>query len=286
MVWEDVLEVLRPQINRNGYFSWMRSFQDFKNEFGIEAPQRAPIYLSIDFWSQQRPELIQNELYVIRLGQGNFGIFSIDHFPKPYLDLNPVNAEEITYKPLRSFKHLRKAFKKLDWRLKAAENTLLELARLYGVYKLLAENCDGDSNFQIGPRGGMTQKFDLYFKRKNNSHVKFEYDGQVELDYSVWTENRVFVIEGKSYTRGGLDIGWHKLAFPSHRFFDQVKADGLIVNPVYFLRTIIDDVNVILIFLFREMRFHNEGIVLNDTSQWEPIRVFKINLDELGHQLT
>ena len=85
--------------------------------------------------------------------------------PKPYLELNPDDFEEITCRPVTRFKNLRSAFKNLDWGLKAAENTLLELARFYGVYEVLTEFLDDTSDFQIGPRGGMTQSFDLFFKR-------------------------------------------------------------------------------------------------------------------------
>lgn len=286
MVWEDVVEVIRPRIEDKGYFFWEKSFQDFKNECGIRAPQRAPMYLSLDFWSQQRPELTQNNWYVIRFEQGNFGIFSTEHFPKPYLELDYWDAEEIECELKQSCEHLKRAFKRLDWNLSSAENTLLELARFYGFYEFLAEIYDGVRDYHIGPRGGMTQRFDvLFIKRNNDSMVKFEYDGQVELDYSVWTEKRVFVIEAKSYTRGGLDIGWHKLAYHSQRFFGQIEEDGLIINPIYFLRTIIDGVNVILLFMFDNMSFKNGGVVLNDSSKWNQERVFKINLDKLDSHL-
>jgi len=285
MVWEDVIEVIRPRIEENGYFFWGESFQDFKNKFGIRAPQRAPVYLSLDFWSQQRPELTQNNWYVIRLGQGSFGVFSTEYFPKPYLELDYSDAEEIDFERRQSFEHLRRAYKRLDWSLRSAENTLLELARFYGLYEFLAETYDETRDYQIGPRGGMTQRFNVFFKRNTGSQARFEYDGQVELDYSVWTENRVLVVEAKSYTRGGLDIGWHKLAYPSQRFFRQVEDEGLIINPVYFLRTIIDGVNVILLFLFEKMTFQKGGVVLNDSSKWNPERIFKINLDKLDSQL-
>lgn len=286
MVWEEALESIRPDIEKNGYFHWKKSFQQFKAEYGIDAQQKAPFYLSLDFWRLQRQELLQNNWYVIRFGRGSFGIFSSDQYPKPYLDLNVDNAEEITCKPNTTNRNLRTAFKNLDWRLKAAENTLLELARFYGVYEILTEFLDNTSGYQIGPRGGMTQRFDLYFKRRDDSFTKFEYNGQVELDYTIWTESRVLIFEAKSISRGGLDIGWHKLAYPAHRFYPQKINDGLKINPVYFLRTIQDGVNVILILLFREIEFQDGGVVLNDRSDWEIQKIFRVNIDALDKKLT
>lgn len=237
MVWEEALVAIRPSIEEIGFFHWNKSFQDFKAEYSIDAQQKAPFYLSLDFWRLQRPELLQNKWYVIRTGRGSFGIFSEDQYPKPYLELNADDAEEITCKPNATYRHLRYAFKNLDWRLKAAENTLLELARFYGVYEVLTEYLDGTSDYQVGPRGGMTQKFDLHFKRRDDSLTRFGYNGQVELDYTLWTESRVLVFEAKSISRGGLDVGWHKLAYPAHRFYNQTISDGLRISPVYFLRT-------------------------------------------------
>ena len=285
MVWEEALEEIRPDIEEKGFFHWDKSFQDFKAEYRVDAQQRAPSYLSLDFWRQQRQELIQNNWYVIRTGRGSFGIFSEDQYPKPYLELSAEGAEEISVKPNATYRHLRYAFKNLDLKLKAAENTLLELARFYGVYDVLTEYLDCTSNYQIGPRGGMTQKFPLYFKRRDDTHTRFEYNGQVELDYTIWTESRVFVFEAKSVSRGGLDVGWHKLAYPAHRFYNQTINHELKVNPVYFLRTIYEDVNTVLIFLFRDIEFMDGGVILNDRDAWEPLKVFRVDIDSLDREL-
>ena len=285
MVWEEALEAIRPDIEEKGFFHWDKSFQDFKAEYGIDAQQKAPFYLSLDFWRLQRKELLQNNWYVIRFGRGSFGIFSEDQFPKPYLELNPDDFEEITCRPVTRFKNLRRAFKNLDWGLKAAENTLLELARFYGVYEVLTEFLDDTSEFQIGPRGGMTQSFDLFFKRRDDTVTRLGYNGQVELDYTIWTESRVLVFEAKSISRGGLDVGWHKLAYPAHRFYTQKINNGLKVNPVYFLRTIYEGVNTVLIFLFREIEFQDGGVILNDRGAWEPLKVFRVDIDALDREL-
>lgn len=285
LVWEPVLDLFENEISQKGFYYWDKSFQDFKNEFNVDAQQKAPFYLSLDFYRQQRPELTNRGWYVIRLGQGNFGIFDSNQFRKPYLDLSTENAEDISIQPLHSHRHMRKAFKFLDYSLKSAENSLLELARFYNIFETMVQYVDGSPEYHVGPRGLMTQKFDLYFKRRNNGFERFVYDGQVELDYSVWTENRVFVVEAKSHSRNGLDIGWHKMAFPSRRFVKQVLEDGLKVNPVYFLRTRIEGKHVILLFIFTEMEFKDEGIVLNNEHRWNLLKVFKVNIDQIDSEL-
>jgi len=146
-------------------------------------------------------------------------------------------ARNIEIDPKKSHINMRRAFKSMDFSLKSAENSLLELARFYSIFGTMVSTIDGSSEYQVGPRGLSTQRFDLYFKQDEDEPLKLEYNGQVELDYSIWTEDRVFVVEAKSITNYGLDIGWHKMAFPSRRFVNQVVENGLKVNPVYFLRT-------------------------------------------------
>ena len=50
-------------------------------------------------------------------------------------------------------------------------------------------------------------------KKRNQELVSFKSYGQTELDYSLWAEDRIFIIEAKSSPENGLDIGWHKMAF-------------------------------------------------------------------------
>ena len=54
---------------------------------------------------------------------------------------------------------------------------------------------------------------------------------------------------------------------------------------MYFLRTIHDGVNVLLIFLFREIEFQEAGVILNDRGAWEPLKVFRVNIDALDREL-
>jgi len=285
MVWEPALIKFSEQIIEKGYYHWEHSFQDFKKQFTITANQRAPTYLSLDFYCRQRPELTNRGWYVIRLGQGNFGIFDEAKYAKPYLDLPIDGSEEIQLRKINSHRSLRKSFKSLDLTLKSAENTLLELARFYNIFETMVNEIDGASNFHVGPRGGMTQQFPLCFKKQDSSLLSLEYDGQVELDYSIWTENRVFVIEAKSLTRQGRDIGWHKMAFPTQRFINEVHEEDLKINPVYFLRTRVGRSNVLMLYVFDEMEFHKGGIILNDENRWKLLKVFSVNIDQLDEHL-
>lgn len=285
MVWEHVLDLFENEITEKGYFHWEKSFQAFKREFKINAPSRTPQYLSLDFYSQQRPELTELGWYVIRLGRGSFGVFDSNHYPKPYLDLPIEGAETIQITPRNSFHEMRKAFKSLDYSLKSAENSLLELARFYGFFGEMVYPVEGASRYQVGPRGLTTQRFPLFFQHVDGNLVEFVYNGQVELDYSVWTEDRVFVVEAKSITGNGRDIGWHKMAFPSRRFVEQATESGLKVNPVYFLRTRVDGRHVILVYVFTEMVFVDEGIVLNDADRWRLLKFFKVDIASIDKEL-
>lgn len=279
MVWENALELIRSSIGERGYYLWNRSFTDFVKEYKIPAGQKAPFYLSLDFYSQQRPELTERGLYVIRFGQGNFGIFDKTVYPKPYLELKTEEAERISLTNYSSYEAMKKAFSIVDRDLSAAEDTLLEPCRFHGVFQKILE-AFGESEYQIGPRGLFYSRFPLFFKRVNGDSTRFGYDGQVELDFSVWTENRVLVFEAKSLTRGGLDIGWHKLVFPSQRFAS-IGGEHLKINPVYFLRKRDSEGNRIMIYLFPEISFKEGGVVLNDEACWKPLRVWSVDLDSL-----
>jgi len=208
-------------------------------------------------------------------------IFSNDTFPSPYLSLKVKNTQNLKLASRTTFNHFRKSFRKIDYTLKSAENTLLELARYHDVYSSLVNTFETSPKYQIGSRGGITQQFDVYMKHKNGHLKKLRYNGQVELDYTIWTEKRVFVIEAKSLKKQGFDIGWHKLSFPSQRFTEQAKNDGLKVNPVYFLRTEDNGEQIILLYIFNELKFHNDGIILNEPEHWKPKKILSINLAKI-----
>lgn len=278
MVWEKALEDIQRSVDEKGYFLWSDSFKKFDKKYNLGVPGAAPAYLSLDFYSQQRPELSERGLYVIRLGLGNFGIFDEKVYPKPYLELNEANLKQIELKKRTDFENMRSAFRIVDGSLSSAEDTLIELCRFQGVFKSIL-GAIGEDSYEVGPRGFYSSSFPLFFKKKSGGLLELSYEGQIELDYSIWTHDRVLVFEAKSLSSGGLDIGWHKLAFPAQRFSGM--GDGLKINPVYFLRKRDSGGNRILVYLFPELRFVRGGVVLNDESNWMPLGVWSIGVDDL-----
>jgi hypothetical protein len=160
------------------------------------------------------------------------------------------------------------------------EATNLEYLRFLGIYDQLIQlmfNIPNNSYF-IGPRGNRNSGFRIYFndKTKPNEPVFFDYNGQEELDYTIWTKNFVLVFEAKQFItgNGGLDIGWHKLAFSCHRFYDYKDLN---IIPVYYLR----QKNIVYLFIFPKMEFYNNGILLNDTTKFTPVKIFRVNISSL-----
>lgn len=177
MVWEPILNSIQNDIAKKGYFLWTKSFQDFKREFHIQVPNDAPFYLSLDFWSEQRKELTQNGLYVIRLGVGRFVILSQEEFAKPYLKLSIENPQEITPKTPSSFNYLKKAYRTVLSKKRSIENPLLEMLGFYGVWNWIFRIALGEDEYHVGPRGNMFSRFDIYFQRKDRNLEKFNYNG-------------------------------------------------------------------------------------------------------------
>lgn len=87
--WQKLIEEQEFQdaIHKNGYYQSNLSFQPFVRKYQLTLKNRAPAYLSIDFWSGQSHVLTKNKLYVIRIGKGRFVIFHEDRFSRPYLEL-------------------------------------------------------------------------------------------------------------------------------------------------------------------------------------------------------
>lgn len=273
--WQKLIAApeFQDAIDKNGYYESDLSFQPFVKKYELTLKSRAPAYLSIDFWSGQSKVLIKNKLYVLRRGMGRFVIFSEERFTKPYLELQKDDTViDIDFELSENYEHLLKAFKN-----HYQEATNLEYLRFIGVYDKLIEQLFGISNNQyfLGPRGNRSSNFRLYFidKMKPNEPVFFDYSGQEDLDYTIWTEDPVLVFEAKQFisSSGGLDIGWHKLAFPCYRFYDY---EGLNIIPIYYLRQQYS----IYLFVFPRMEFYNSGIILNDINKYTPTKVFRINV--------
>ena len=76
--------------------------------------------------------------------------------------------------------------------------------------------------FFIGVRGNTTRTFDIFFRNIGSEIEKIRsYTGQADLDYTLWTNDSVFLFEAKKAGREGvkryLDIGWHKFAYAAYQ---------------------------------------------------------------------
>jgi hypothetical protein len=153
----------------------------------------------------------------------------------------------------------------------------------YGVYEWIVKEILNVDEYYVGPRGNEGSRFNTFFQSNDDVYLKFEYDGQVDLDYSIWTENRIYAIEAKSLSNyGGLDIGWHKLAFPTQRFATLSRDMGFDISPVYFLRRKTRKVDIGYVFIFAPIRFHEgNGVVLNRGSDWRVEHFFSMNFKSI-----
>jgi len=280
MVWEPVLEIFRESIEKQGYYYWNGTFPKFKEQYRLKAPRSTPEYLSIDFWSRQRKELTQNGWYILRIGEGSFAIFSETEFPRPYTQLKINNAENLESNRPTGIPYLNDAFKLMMEKKASAEDSILELLRFCGVYGSLINATSDSYELYVGPRGNFKSRFNMSLRQKNNEIVDFQYDGQIELDYSLWSEDKIFLIEAKSRQRGGLDIGWHKLAFPTQHFKNIAQEHGIEIIPIYLLRKYSKIQDYVYFFVFSPVEFHN-GLILNDQRLMEPERVYSVDLNAL-----
>lgn len=155
------------------------------------------------------------------------------------------------------------------------EDANLEHLQILGVYEDILDQICGTKDYRVGPRGSKKSVFKIYFKDQLNPEnpISFDYEGQEELDYTIWTEKEVLVFEAKQNKNnsGSLDVGWHKLAFTSQRF---LKIEDLSVIPVYYLR----QNNIIYLFVFPKMSNFKDGIMLNDENQFSAYKVFRVVL--------
>jgi hypothetical protein len=148
-----------------------------------------------------------------------------------------------------------------------------------GIFKEVLQRVCRQSDYHIGPRGNRTSKFEVYLKSRKDDkdHKIYTYNGQEELDYSLFTDNEVFVIEAKNLIDGGLDMGWHKIAYPLTRF----SKFSFPKYPCYFLK----QGKLVWIFIFPEFKYHNNGIVLNDKTAMAPEHIFRVDLNSLGNKV-
>jgi hypothetical protein len=271
--WEDVLAELvdetefKSSIDEKGFFKSDASLKIFTKKYNFQPLQNTATYLSLDFWSEQSPILRKKKFYLLRTGSGKFGIFDQTKFPKPYLELNTANSIKLDLKKNDDFLELVDAF---DTR---QENPGLEHLNVTGVYDSLITKLFGNMEWHIGPRGNKGSNFKVFGKTTQNE-ISFLYDfhGQEELDYTIWTKDHILLFEAKALEKNmGLDIGWHKLAYPASRF---QKYENYKIKPIYLLKW----GNITHLFVFPIFNFHNtDGIIINDKERLIPEKIFRVD---------
>jgi len=269
--WSQVLNTITSQVDfidkikRDG-FSEVYSFSDIIKRYGFTPKLGTPTYLSLDFLSLQQDVLKEKGLQIIRTGSGRFVMLDSHQISNCYLDLNISNSSKIEPKLDNDFPDLLKAFEETQ------EDVALEQLNFLGIYDSMIENLFGKQKWHVGPRGGRRSDFPVYGKKSNELKLMYNFGGPEELDYTIWTKDHILLIEAKSMTPNkGLDIGWHKIAYTAFRFHEFKKYK---IIPIYLLKW----ERVIHLFVFPEFKFHQNGIVLNDTDLQKPERVFRVEL--------
>ena len=280
MVWESVIDEFGKSIDVNGFYHWDRSFSEFKEKYNLKATRTTPEYLSIDFWSRQRKELRDKGWYILRVGKGSFAVFSEDDFPHPYTQLDYKKAKNLEVSIPAKIPSLIESFKLMMDNKASAEDSILELLRFCDIYGSFISAISGSTSYYVGPRGNFRSSFKMAMKKNTGEIVEFDYVGQIELDYSLWTEDKVFLIEAKSRQRGGMDIGWHKLAFPAPHYMEIAQRHDLDIIPVYLIRKYSKVQDQVFFFVFPPIEY-DEPLVLNDKQTMKPENIFKVDLNSI-----
>ena len=283
--WNDVLqktidgEGFLKEIDTNGFWKCETSVKKYASnlyndvsEFNM--PGSSADYVSIDFMSKQPKILRDKHYYILRTGGGRFIILDETKFPNSYLDLSISDSIQLETKEDPEFPELYKVFRKDVNDKSKQENSALEFPNALGCYDLLIKKLFGNVKWYVGPRGLKHSQFHMYGKKSNGEPTDLpDYNGPEELDYTIWTKDCILLFEAKVVDREneGLDIGWHKMAYPAARFS---KINNYTIKPIYFLRC----KNIIHLFVFPKFQFHNDGIVINDKKNQIPEKIFRIDL--------
>jgi hypothetical protein len=271
------------QINQRGFYLSPKgvSFKDYcKTRWGVTPTRNTAGLLSINFWHEQSKILREDQKYLVRTGEGTFAIFNELEFPRPYLMLDEHalvrNATRLAGETPPRYRDLQDVFESTP-----TEDATIEYLRFAGIYDRVIESVTGERHSYVGGiRGGTTVEFELYLRKKNGSTVRVDHhSGQAELDYSIWTSeddgdsNSIFLIEAKKGEFGqGLDVGWHKFAYPAAKLM-KYGSEKMKIYPVYLLRR----ADYVLLVVFPRLVFHmNTGIVLNDPVQLKSAKSFVI----------
>ena len=269
--WDDVLqktidgEGFLKEIDTNGFWKCETSVKKYasnlyKDVSEFKMPGSSADYVSIDFMSKQPKILRDKHYYILRTGGGRFVILDETKFPNSYLDLSISDSIQLETKEDPEFPELYKVFRKDVNDKSKQENSALEFPNALGCYDLLIKKLFGNVKWYVGPRGGKHSRFKVYGKNQSNGDPAFLYDyaGPEELDYTIWTKDCILLFEAKSLSRNeGLDVGWHKMAYPASRFS---KINNYTIKPIYFLKW----GNIIHLFVFPKFQFYNDGIIIND----------------------
>ena len=279
--WEDVLQKIintpefLSEINTNGFWKCDDSVKKYaKDIYKVTLPGSSADYVSIDFMSKQPKILRDKHYYILRTGGGRFVILDETKFPNSYLDLSISDSIQLETKEDPEFPELYKVFRKDVNDKSKQENSALEFPNALGCYDLLIKKLFGNVKWYVGPRGLKHSQFRTHGKKSDEKPiVLYDYDGPEELDYTIWTKDCILLFEAKVVDRvnEGLDIGWHKMAYPAARFS---KINNYTIKPIYFLRC----KNIIHLFVFPKFQFHNDGIVINDKKNQIPEKIFRIDL--------
>ena len=279
--WEDVLQKIintpefLSEIDTNGFWKCDDSVINYaKDIYEVTLSGSSANYVSIDFMSKQPKILRDNHYYILRTGGGRFIILDETKFPNSYLDLSISDSIQLETKEDPEFPELYKVFRKDVSDKSKQENSALEFPNALGCYDLLIKKLFGNVKWYVGPRGGKHSQFHMYGEKSNGAPIDLpDYDGPEELDYTIWTKDCILLFEAKVVDREneGLDIGWHKMAYPAARFS---KINNYTIKPIYFLRC----KNIIHLFIFPKFQFHDDGIVINDKKNQIPEKIFRIDL--------
>ena len=283
--WDDVLqktidgEGFLKEIDTNGFWKCETSVKKYasnlyKDVSEFKMPGSSADYVSIDFMSKQPKILRDKHYYILRTGGGRFIILDETKFPNSYLDLSISDSIQLETKEDPEFPELYKVFRKDVNDKSKQENSALEFPNALGCYDLLIKKLFGNVKWYVGPRGLKHSQFRTHGKKSDEKITcLYDYDGPEELDYTIWTKDCILLFEAKVVDREneGLDIGWHKMAYPAARFS---KINNYTIKPIYFLRC----KNIIHLFVFPKFQFHNDGIVINDKKNQIPEKIFRIDL--------
>jgi len=264
---------IKKSIEEKGFHQFPE-WTEFRKKYPVKSKPTGII--SLDFWSRQHKILRKNNYYILRTGGGKFAILDREKFPKPYLDLNVKNTERLAFDKDNDFKDLWNAFGDVR-----QEDPGLEHLGGTRVYDSLITQLFGDNTkWRIGPRGNKVSKFKVYGKftiaksttrEYHKTDHLYDFDGQEELDYTLWTKDHILLFEAKTKDQNeGLDVGWHKMAYPANRFR---KYTNHKIIPIYLLKW----GEITHIFVFPVFDFYEDGIIINDQEKLKPDRIFRVN---------